>query len=218
MGVLGVVAAGRHEVRQNTRPRIGPKGRPEHVRPFDVLVGRLEGGERPDRKAPATVGVEERREDPGRLDVRGREPVDRAPSAHERTGLFVPDETVLLDRRVPAHRSFPLRVAALRDETSGERSESARRSIRSRRAKSEGAVGEAKDVIRPAIRASESKAHGNRATAVPSRTTRSARASVRVTRFTLGVVGLEIEVGADRTRRALGRLGRTEGCVERVRL
>lgn len=71
------------------------------------LLGRMGRMHRPDRAVTALLLVQQRPEDTGRVEPRGAEPVDRALGGHQRRGLQIADETVVLDQWIAVHHSAP---------------------------------------------------------------------------------------------------------------
>ena len=90
----------RDRVRHAHRAPGGLERRPQHVRVLDVLaLDAVIDLRRELERAPA-LRVEEPREDGFRVDVRQREPVDRAVASDERGGASVPEQGVVANRRI----------------------------------------------------------------------------------------------------------------------
>ncbi len=94
----------RHEVQHLADPVGGHEPGDQHGRVWQVqLPGDVVVGGWRDPEVAAAVGVEQRRENAGRVEPRAAEEVHSAVSGHQRRGLQVPDEPVITDVRVTVH-------------------------------------------------------------------------------------------------------------------
>src|SRR5262249_42211068 len=119
VAVLGLVGAYWHEVGDLGDAVLVERAGDQHVRVWEVhLLDGAGGLAWPDPEATAVLDVEQAAEHRRRPEVGVRHEVDGPVRAHQRHGVEVADDSVVLDRQVPGHDSpiAPGRAARQTDD------------------------------------------------------------------------------------------------------
>jgi hypothetical protein len=99
-----IMARQGHRVGDPDHPVAGGERGLQHVAVGQIASRDIRGDLRRQREAPAAIGVQDRREHAGRIEVGQAQPIDRPVTCHQRGGPPVPDRGVVSDRDVAPRR------------------------------------------------------------------------------------------------------------------